>query len=127
MSTSVDKRAANLSRRPRRKAALAYAGLLALLAGVLLLVTTHGVPAMAGGIALVYASGIAFVVLVLRRIREGDGGRPPGSSSKAEDRTTRRPITEPSRPITQPQRPITQPQPQRENRPGEEEPGLSRG
>lgn len=70
-----------ITRRLLRRPARAYIGLLALSGGVLLLATGTGVAAMAGGIALVYVSGIAFVASVFRRIRETERRWSPRPSS----------------------------------------------
>jgi hypothetical protein len=69
------------ARRPLRRSAWAYICLLALSGGALLLATGSGVAATAGGVGLVYLSGIAFVASVFRRIRETERRWSPRPSS----------------------------------------------
>jgi uncharacterized membrane protein len=57
---------------------------LALLAGVLLIAMSHGAPAMAAGIALVYLSVIALVVAVFRRIGQSERRWRPARSFQEE-------------------------------------------
>jgi hypothetical protein len=76
----------------RRISAVAYIDVVFLLAGVLLLATANGTPGAVGGIALVYFSGILFVVALLRRIGQSDRRWSRAQSSDDEFGLTRRPV-----------------------------------
>jgi hypothetical protein len=69
------------ARRSLRRSARAHICLLALSGGVLLLASGSGVAVTAGGVALVYLSGIAFVASLFRRIRETERRWSPRPSS----------------------------------------------
>jgi hypothetical protein len=79
----------------RRISAVAYLDLAVLVAGVLLLATANGTPGALGGVALVYLSGILFVVVLFRRIGQSEHRWSRVPSSKDEFGLTRRSV-EPS-------------------------------
>jgi hypothetical protein len=76
----------------RRISAVAYIDLGVLVAGVLLLATTDGVPAAVAGIALVYLAGTLFVVGLFRRIGQSEHRWSRAPSLNDEFGLTRRPV-----------------------------------
>src|ERR1700677_3507683 len=81
----------------RRISAVAYIDVTVLLAGVLLLATADGVAGAVGGVALVYLSGILFVVALFRRIGQSEHRWSRARSSNDELRRTLRPGERPRR------------------------------
>jgi len=77
----------------RRISAVAYIDLIVLSAGLLLLASADGTLGALGGGALVYFSGILFVVVLFRRIGQSEQrwSRAPSSN------LTRRPVERPHR------------------------------
>ena len=85
------------ARGPRRISAVAYIDLIVLLAGVLLLASADGTLGALGGGALVYFSGILFVVVLFRRIGQSEHRWSRAPSSNDEFGLTRRPVERPHR------------------------------
>jgi hypothetical protein len=81
----------------RRISAVAYIDVIVLLAGVLLLATAEGTSGALSGIALVYLSGIVFVVVLFRRIGQSEHRWSRATSSSDELGLTRRAVERSSR------------------------------